>query len=328
MSEEFIEDIIAATDAEQPKENTDAIDVTENATFVEYTDNQEKQNEIDTSESTETDTNNSDTTDNVDVNPVEELATKLGWKPDHAGDSFVDAETYILRSREIQDSMRDHNRDLKAQLNGLQDSVEALKLHNERVYKAEVTKLQAKLDKLNNDRDAAIELADKDAVKQLDGQIEAVKKNLSEPVPQSKTTSSNPVYDDWVKDNQWYVTDKDMASFADTVAQQYQGAPADRVYSLVRQKVAEVWPEKFETTKPVETTKKQNGLQKVETTPKKANPVGPASPVESPTKSGTKPTFTKADLTQDQQSIMRQFVAQGIMTEDQYISDIAKLQEA
>lgn len=321
MPEEFIEDIISAADAEQTQPEETSTQVEESPSNVEVTNNEE-------TSTASAETTNVETPNSGEVNPVEELATKLGWSKEHTGDSFVDAETYILRSREIQDSMRDHNRDLKAQLNGLQDSVEALKIHNERVYKAEVTKLQAKLDKLNNDRDAAIELADKDAVKQLDGQIEAVKKNLSEPVPQPKTTSSNPVYDDWVKDNQWYVTDKDMAVFADNVAQQYVGAPADRVYSLVRQKVAEVWPEKFETTKPVKQTNTQTGLQQVETTSGKANPIGPTSPVESPTNAGVKPSFTKADLTSDQQAIMNQFVRQGIMTEAQYIADIAKLQEA
>jgi len=321
MSEDFVDDIIAATTEQtQPEEtvNTEDISNKENSDQVGEEVGEEEPTEKTTEESSEP----------SGENPIEELATKLGWKPDHDSESFVDAETYILRSREIQDSMKNHNRDLKGQLNTLQSSVEALKLHNERVYKAEVNRLQSQLNKLQSERDSAIEMADKDKVKQLDGEIDSIKKNLSEPEPQEPAPTSNPIYDEWVKDNQWYVTDKDMAVFADNVAQQYVGAPADRVYSLVRQKVAEVWPEKFKQTQPE--NKPQSKLAQVEETSKgkKANPVGPVSPVEGATKSGNKPTFTKADLTSDQQSIMRQFVAQGIMTEDQYIADIAKLQEA
>lgn len=314
MTEEFVDDIIAAVPkTEEPTKEVETAEIETNEDKVETPQVEEASVVAEKSE----------------FSPIESLATKLGWKPDHTGDSFVDAETYILRSREIQDSMKTHNRDLKGQLNNLQSSVEALKVHNERVYKAEVAKLQSQLNKLQAEKDTAIDMADKDKVKQIDGEIDLIKKNLSEPEPKVSSQPSNPVYDDWIKDNQWYLTDKDMAVFADNVAQQYVGAPADRIYSMVRQKVTEVWPEKFEQSKP----EKVSNLSKLSNTEdtskvKNGNPVGPVSPVEGVTKGGSKPSFTKADLTPDQQSIMVQFVRQGIMTEDQYIADIAKMQGA
>lgn len=313
MPEEFIEDIIAASEVATDEETP----VVTDTPAVEET----------TEVSDTTNPDEAQTDEPATPSPVEELASKLGWSADHKSENFVDAETYILRSREIQDSMRDHNRDLKSQLNDLQGSVEALKSHNERVYKTEITKLQSQLDSLNNEKDAAIEMADKDKVNQLDKQIDAVKRTLSEPEPKPAPPSTNPVYDDWVKDNSWYVTDNEMATYANTVAQQYAGAPADRVYALVRQRVAEVWPEKFEEVKPV--TEKQTPLEQVATEtkqPKTAKPIAPASPVEGATNSGATPSFTKADLTDDQRKIMNDFVRLKVMTEDQYIADIAKLQ--
>jgi hypothetical protein len=62
--------------------------------------------------------------------------------------------------------------------------------------------------------------------------------------------------------------------------------------------------------------------------PAQPKPVGPASPVESGHKQAGTKSFTKADLSAEQLSIMNQFVKSGIMTEDQYISDLAKLQDA
>ena len=86
--------------------------------------------------------------------------------------------------------------------------------------------------------------------------------------------------------------------------------------------MAELWPEKFEPSKsdkpPI------SKLNEVSQT----KPIGPASPVEGATNIKTSAKFTKADLTPEQLSIMKQFTGAGIMTEDQYINDIAKLQGA
>ena len=38
-------------------------------------------------------------------------------------------------------------------------------------------------------------------------------------------------------------------------------------------------------------------------------------------------SYDQADLTPEQVSIMTQFVRSGVMSEDQYIKDIAKMQE-
>lgn len=246
---------------------------------------------------------------------VEDLATQLGWRKDHTGEDAVDAVTYILRSKDIQKSMSQHNKDLKEQLQALNGSVSALKAHNESVYKAEVKKLESEVAELKKERKAAIELADVDKVEELDKQIDKKQKDIDAPKiadKQTKQQTANPAYDTWIKDNAWYLEDDTMAKFADTVAQQYAGAPLDRIYAIVRTKVQEVFPDKFTPVKTAD--------------PVKA-PVGPKSPVEGSSAKGSNATFTKADLTPDQMQIMNQFVRGGIMTEEQYINDIAKMQE-
>ena len=244
---------------------------------------------------------------------VEDLAIKIGWNPNYKGENSIDATTYILKSREIQDTMHDQNTGLKDQLTNMQGSVDALKEHNERVYKSDVRKMQGEIETLKNEKRAAIELADVGKVDAIDKQIDDLEKDLT--VPTTKPTeTTNPVYDDWVKDNQWYLTDPEMATYAETVAQQYQGAPSERIYSLIRQKVAEVFPEKFAAQTPASV--------------KVNKPVGPSSPVEAPTNNVQSPTFTSANLTPDQTAIMNQFVKTGVMTEKQYINDIANMQEA
>lgn len=249
-----------------------------------------------------------------ETDAIKELAAQLGWREDHTGDDAVDAKTYILRSKDIQKSMSQHNKDLKDQLAALDGSVSALKKHNESVYQAEVKRLTSEVAALKKERRAAVELADVEKVEELDGQIEQRQKDLDAPKPvdkQEQQATDNPDYDEWIKDNGWYLTDDAMAKFADTVAQQYAGAPLDRVYKLVRTRVQEVFPDKFEPVKVPEKVK---------------SPIGPKSPVERSSAKRNDSSFTKADLTSDQVQIMNQFVRGGIMTEEQYINDIAKMQ--
>jgi hypothetical protein len=242
---------------------------------------------------------------------VEELATKIGWQPNHTGKDYIDAATYILKSREIQETMKEHNDNLKGQLSDMQNSIESLKVHNEKVYKADVKRMQTEIEDLQKQKREAVELADVDKVDELDKQIDGLQKDLSEPQNNSQPTQ-NSVYADWIKDNQWYLNEPEMSTYAETVAEQYAGAPLDRLYKLVRNKVAEVFPEKFDSPK----------VAKVE------KPIGPQSPVEASTNNGAKSTFGEADLTPGQLSIMNQFVRQEIMTKDQYINDVKRMQEA
>lgn len=297
MSEEFVDDIISST--VQTDEGNKTVDVTENKELSTIGDVATVVAEKSPSNPT-----------------IEDIAAKLGWRSDHVGEDAVDAATYILRSKDIQKSMSQHNKDLKNQLSVLNGSVEALKIHNERVYQAEVKKLQAEVTELKKERKAAIELADVAKVEELDTQIADIQKDIDTPKEDKPSNAaSNDVFDTWVKDNEWYLKDSEMATYADAVAQNYVGAPLERIYSLVRQKVQEVFPDKFTGTK-----------SSKEVIVDKTNPIGPASPVERSINKGNNTIFTEANLTQEQISIMNQFANSGVMTKEQYINDIAKMQ--
>jgi len=231
---------------------------------------------------------------------VEELAKELGWRDDFDGDEFVDAKSYILKGKDIQATMKNHIKEQKKQLTDLSGSVQQLQTHNEMVFKAEVKRLESELSTLKKEKKEAIEDGDVDKVDQLDEQIDGVKEAMIEP---QKT--SNPDFDKWVAKNEWYTNDTEMAAYADTIADQNAGAPFSRVSVLVTRKVKEMYPDKFED-----------------------NPKPKASPVEGATRKTTKVKFTKADLTDEQRMIAKQFAQQGIMTESQYIKDIAKIQGA
>lgn len=316
MTEEFVEDIIAGAAAKESS-STEAATETGNETspVAVATDSGGDQS----SNQTKPTDGNADSNQTKSTPSVEELAAQLGWRADHEGEDAVDAVTYILRSKDIQKAMSKHNKDLKENLSTVQASINALKEHNERVYQADVKRLTSEIAELKKERRAAIDLADADKVEELDAQIEEKKKDLEAPkkIDTAKDDGvANPIFDEWIQSNQWYLDDPEMAQYADTVAQNYVGAPLERIYSVVRQRVQEVFPEKFTQEKPA-------------TAPKvAAKPIGPVSPVDKGSNNkGNAASFTKADLTPEQVNIMNQFVRGGIMTEEQYINDIAKMQE-
>ena len=315
MSEEFVEDIINNTKQEDLQVNQDTIIIEDPPKEDVKEENKEVKEEkvVDDPPKEE-----------KVIDPdekVKELAIKIGWNPDYKADDAVDAATFILKSREIQDTMKANTKDLKGQLSNLQSTVEALQNHNERVFKAELKQKEAEIAKLKKEKLAAVELADVKKVTEIDEQIEDIQKDLNTIEKPNVTTTDNPIFDEWIKDNQWYLLDDEMASYAEFVAKQYAGGPPEQVFKRVREKVEDLFPEKFKKPKKVETTTTEKEV-------KKEKPVGPASPVEPSTKTTTGQKFTEADLTHDQVNIMRQFVSAGIMTKEQYINDIAKLQEA
>ena len=229
---------------------------------------------------------------------VETLAAEIGWRPD----GELDAKDYILKSKDIQDTMRTHIKDQKSQLSGLGTAVKELKVHNERVYKAEVRQLKGELSTLKAKKKEAIEEGDVDAVDKLDDEIDGVKEAMVKP---EKVEADNPEYEGWVKNNDWYEKDKEMKEYANAIVAENPGASFKRITALVDKKVKAMFPDKFD------------GKAKAK-----------ASPVEGSSRKIASSRFTESDLTSGQKSIMRDFVKMGIMSKKDYIADIQKTQEA
>lgn len=246
----------------------------------------------------------------TEADSLESVATELGWNAEYDGEDKVDAKTFLLKSREIQDTMRNHIKDQKGQLKELTSSVAELKSHNERVYKAEVSKLKSELETLKEEKREAIEDGDVDKVDELDEKIDGVEDAIKEP-EKKEDTGNNEEFEAWVAANKWYEKDPEMAAYADAIASESKGASFQRVAALVDRKVREMFPDRF-SEKALDTPKAAKTTSRVE-------------------RSGGRPQgkqFTKTDLTDSQKAIMSQFVRQGIMTEKQYIADIAKTEGA
>lgn len=248
----------------------------------------------------------------VTEDKVEILAREMGWRPedDFQGDKvdFVDAEAYIRKGQDIQNSMRKSLKDQKQQLSDMSTNIADLKVHNEKVYRVEIANLKKEITSLGIQKKEAIEDGDVQKVNEIDEQIDTIKESMSqdeEPGQTQQQPATNQEFDEWVKDNPWYLVDKEMGSYADSIAENSKGVSFKRIAALVDKKVKEMFPDKFMGQQ------KKNGTT-VNT-----------DRVESATRKQSTSKFTEANLTKEQKGIMTQFVKRGIMTKADYISDVA-----
>ena len=128
MAEEFLKDIIAQESKSTENTNNESTENKQDHNTTNPLVSATEGSAIEKPQKTKNTENQN--TENKSLT-IEELATQLGWNPNFQGEGAVDASTYILRSKDIQESMKSHNKDLKKQLNNLQGSVDALKEHND-----------------------------------------------------------------------------------------------------------------------------------------------------------------------------------------------------
>lgn len=238
----------------------------------------------------------------VDETPqaVKYLAKELGWNENVSDnpDKFVDAATFIRRSKDI-------NSGLRKQIKEITNVVGELKTHNEQVYKAEVKRLTAELATLKEQKKSAIEDGDVDRVEKIEEQIDEIKEKTA---PRQQPAVSNAVFEEWVEDNQWYRSDDDMRKFADKAGLEYEGLPFQKILKLVRKDVEAEFPEQF-NGKGKGKTQTRPGTSQVESGSRRA--------------SSTK-SRSESDLSAAQRNIMNQFVRHGVMTKAEYVADLVK----
>jgi hypothetical protein len=249
---------------------------------------------------------------------IERIARDMGWKPesefDGAKEVYVDAAEYIRRGKDIQDNMRKLIKEQRKQLAGVDETLRELKKHNERVYKAEITNIKKELGDLKSKKREAIEEGDVEKVEQIDEQIGALEESLdtkkvAPPDTRKKTAedeAASAEFDAWVKNNKWYEENPEMAAYADQIAEDNPALSFRRVSLLAEKKVKEAFPEAFGN---------KNGVSEP--------PRVEGSARGNRGRSGSR--VSKSSLTNEQRFVMQQFVSRGVMTEKQYLEDLAKM---
>lgn len=229
--------------------------------------------------------------------PAIEKAAAAGWKPleEFQGDpeAWVDAKEFIKRA-----PLYEKNHKLKRELAELKTTLHEVKGHISKVSEAAYNRAVADL---TARRDEAIDNGDREQVREIDKEIKAAEAMIA-PV-----NTVHPAIAEWEKANgEWFYKDAEISDFGLAHAQTYLNRhPNDFAGAMesMEKAVKRAFPEKFE----------------------KSNPARKAPPaVETGGAPGAKRTFGKSDLNEEQRNVMKRFVRMGVMTEDDYIKDLAE----
>ena len=239
-----------------------------------------------------------------DLSQIELVAQKIGWNPDFEGENPIDAETFILNSKEINQNMSKKLRNVTREMEEMRRQVEFIAENSKRSVQKEVEDTQSKIEELNKKRMAAVEEGDAAAFNEYDAEVKKLTKKVDEaaniPQPQGKT----PEYIAWVESgNQWYENDEQMRVWANTYYENgmpasLKAAPREKFLKHIAEEARKVFPEKFENEAPAKTE------QKKETKTTKVSDV--AAP--SRKTGGAKNKYTFNDLTYPQKKTAESMV--------------------
>lgn len=179
---------------------------------------------------------------------VQAKAEKMGWIPAtrFKGDParFVDADQYLERGETILPIVKEHNKRLQAEVEGLkhnssqlQASLAAATKAIEEIEERHTVATQKAVEQARKDLKAqlaaASEVGDHEAVAELTGRMielrDAEREAKAEPKPvapsqQQKAYTPPPELADWNAENPWFGTDKRRTSLALGIAQELREA--------------------------------------------------------------------------------------------------------
>jgi hypothetical protein len=242
-----------------------------------------------------------------ELTEVEQRALEMGWKPktDFNGDddTFVDAKEFVSR-KPLFDRIEHQSRELKE----VRKALKALGDHHQKVREVEY---QEALKSLRNEKKNALESGDADRLIEIDDRIaeEKARQVVAQNQAQNRANDPHPEFVNWVKENTWYVADQELRQVADQVGTAHAAAnpnlTPEEVLQYVKGRVKRLFPEKFNN-------------------PNKERPSAVEGSSRAPTRStaSNKDTFT---LSEDERRVMNTFIRSGVLTKEQYISDLKKV---
>lgn len=241
-----------------------------------------------------------------EVDPDEELARAKGWKPkdEWQGDpkKWVPADEYNRRG-ELFDKIDAQSRELK-------ETKKVLKMLQDHHLKVKETEYARALEEVKAQKKQALIDGDADKVLEADEALMDMKaeQQAQKVAAKQEAARPDPRFVAWVEQNPWYVQDNEMRSFADDIgiahAKAHPEKSPEEVLTYVIGRVKKSYPEKFSNP--------------MRNRPGTAESRG--NDVHGKTRSASSVESYK--LTEEERRVMNTFVADGIMTKEEYIRDL------
>jgi len=264
--------------------------------------------------------------DTPDVPEHETEARAQGWvsKEEFRGseNDWVDSETFVRRGREIMPILRKNNEKLLKELSVAKAAAEEARLaarefreFQKEQFERKTKDLEVQLDQLKQAKREAISSGDGDRAQAIDDAMDVVKEERIEAKQNLQAAeqkaaappqvTQDPDINEWMSKNEWFGTDRKMTAITNGLGTELRAENPNmtgkQFLEKLDQELSTLYPEKF-------------GKKRA------ANPVGGApSSSARPASGSTKPSY--ANLPSEAKAACNRFVKQGLMTQDQYVSD-------
>lgn len=238
---------------------------------------------------------------------VESRARSEGWvskeefeaNEKNVGKKWRPADEFLERG-EIFNTMKS----LRHELVSIKKDFTALAEHHKKVAK---TEFENAVKALKEQRKIAAEEGDTAAVVQISDKLEDIKEAFKEEqVANAPQQGVHPAFPVWIEENPWYQSDPELRGAADAAAQAYvlknPNSPFEDVLDYVSKRIKE----KFMKTEPK---------------PRAATVESASGGI--PTKQKGK--ITKADLSDEEKEVMTMLVKRKVVTEEEYMNELAKV---
>jgi len=238
-----------------------------------------------------------------EASPDEERARRQGWRPEseYSGDPsrWVSAEKFLERADNEMPIMRERLRHQDRQLSEMQQAMsQQTEIMARRIKEAKEHQLRA----IKNTQAQAVADGDQSRYMQLDQERDRVQNTpVDAPVYRPPPPDEAPDFRHWVSKNQWYQSDSELHSLADSIGEHVARTNPNLKGLDFMEKVAEEVkrsrPEKFQTRQ--------------------------TQTVEGGRQIGSRPSKQKGwnDMPSDVKEVAMKFVKQGVLTKDKYAAD-------
>jgi len=245
-----------------------------------------------------------ETTQQEGPSAIEQRALEMGWKPlsefEGDEDDFIDAKEFVRR-KPLFEKIDHQGRELK----DVRKALKVLQDHHTKVREAEYKRA---LQDLREEKKTALREGNEDRLVEIDEEIAEFKANEAVAAANAakEVAAPHPNFVAWVNRNTWY-KDAELRVAADQVGTAYAASnPSvnpDEVLAYVEKRIKKMYPERF-------------------TNPNKDKPSAVEGASNQPRKASQKDSF---ELDEDERKAMNTFVRSGIMTKEEYISELKRV---
>ena len=255
----------------------------------------------------------------VESRDYEAEARPLGWVPkeEYRGDpeKWRDAKQFVEYGEQILPILKDNFATLKKEYGETKKEVERLnatlkefsvyhKQTAEREQKKAEAKYQAEIKALKAAQAKAASEGDVSAYHELETKREELEAN--KPQPAEQQVGPTPEYTEWIAENPWYLEDEELKTKAELIAKIYIAehprAGNKSMFKHISKTIKELYPQKFEN-------------------PKRNEAAAVGSGDGSNNTGGNKGKRTYNDLPPDAKKACDMFVADGLLTREEYVKE-------